>query len=328
MVPFATRFAGMTDLAFIDYRDGITALDSGFIRPWLAAIHLIVQDGRAAIVDTGSNASVPRTLALLGQKGIRPEQVDYVLLTHIHLDHAGGAGLLMSRLPAARLCVHPRGARHIADPSRLIESTVAVYGAEHARRVYGHILPVPAARIVETGEGAAIDLAGRVLTFIDTPGHARHHCCIVDAHSGSIFAGDTFGLGYRELAVEGRRSIFPTTSPVQFDPDALHASIDRIVALAPARVFVTHFGGIQDIPRLAADLHRLIDAHVALARRHANAGAQRHVMLKQGLEALLREEARRQQWRSSSAQLLELFETDIELNAQGLGVWLDSEARA
>src|SRR5690606_8840265 len=154
-------------------------------------------------------------------RGVAPECVDYVILTHIHLDHSGGAGALMSRLPRALLCVHPRGVRHMADPSRLVESTVAVYGAEHAREVYGDLVPVPAERILATAEGTSIELAGRTLRFIETPGHARHHCCIVDEAAGAVFAGDTFGLAYRELAQDARRFVFPTTSPVQFDPDAL-----------------------------------------------------------------------------------------------------------
>ena len=312
--------------AILDYDRGISALDSGFIRPWLAAIYLIVENGRAAIVDTGSNACVEAVMAALAQKQVAPERVDYVILTHIHLDHAGGAGLLMSRLPNAMLCVHPRGVRHMADPGRLIASTVAVYGAEHARKVYGEILPVAPQRIVATDEGARVELAGRELRFIETPGHARHHCCIVDAHSRSVFTGDTFGLAYRELEAHGRRSAFPTTSPVQFDPQALHHSIERIVALRPERVFVTHFGGIGDIERLGADLHRLIDAHVALARTHAHAGERRHALLKAGVERMLLEEAQRQAWPLAAQDVLALFATDIELNAQGLGVWLDADA--
>jgi hydroxyacylglutathione hydrolase len=120
--------------------------------------------------------------------------------------------------------------------------------------------------------------------------------------------------------------VFPTTSPVQFDPQALHASIDRIVALRPERVFVTHFGGIGEIDRLGSDLHRLIDAHVRLAQAHAHAGEQRHALLKQGIERMLLEEAQRQAWPLTAAEVLDIFATDIELNAQGLGVWLDSDA--
>src|SRR3990172_5600407 len=166
-----------------DYDDGISAIDAEFIRPHATSIHLIVEKGRAAIVDAGSNDAVPLVLEAIAGKGLAPEDVDYVVLTHIHLDHAGGAGLLMSRFPNARLTVHPRGARHIADPRRLIDGTIAVYGQEAAKRLYGDIVPVAPERIIETPHGASVSLNGRELRFLDTPGHARHHVCIVDSRS-------------------------------------------------------------------------------------------------------------------------------------------------
>ncbi len=307
-----------------DYEYGISAIDSGFGRPQLAAIHLVVEDGRAALVDTGTNASLPIVLAALKDKGLSPEQVDYVILTHIHLDHAGGAGALMRALPHARLTVHPRGARHMADPSRLVAGTNAVYGEAQARQMYGDILPIPADRMLETPEGTAIRLGGRELTFLDTPGHARHHVCIRDGRSGHIFAGDMFGLSYRELDVDGRQFVFPTTTPVQFEPSAMHASIDRLLALQPDAIYVTHFGQVLDVPRLGADLHRLIDAHVAVALRHRDAGARRHDLIKAGITDILLGEARRHGWRMAQDALLRLLALDVELNAQGLGAWLDS----
>ena len=309
--------------ATIDYPHGISAIDSGFIRPWLAAVHLIIEDARAAIVDTATNAAVPRVLAALAEKGLSPAQVDYVILTHIHLDHAGGAGTLMARLPNAKLCVHARGARHMADPRRLIEGTIAVYGEAHTRAIYGDIEPIAAERIAVMSEGSRIALGRRELRFIDTPGHARHHLCIHDCGSNHVFAGDTFGLAYRELMVDGRASVFPTTSPVQFDPPALHRSIDRIVAAAPEAVYVTHFGQVRDIERLGSDLHRLIDAHVALAEACRDGGAARHERLRRGLERIVLAEGERQRWPLARGDILQLFATDIELNAQGLGIWLD-----
>ena len=309
-----------------DYEHGISAIDSGFGRPQLAAIHLIAEGDRAALVDTGSNASLPIVLQALKAKGLTPAQVEYVILTHIHLDHAGGAGALMQALPNARLTVHPRGARHMVDPARLVAGTIAVYGEAQARRMYGDILPIPAGRIVETPEGATIRLGERALTFLDTPGHARHHVCIRDDRSGHVFAGDMFGLSYRELDVDGRQFVFPTTTPVQFEPAAMHASIDRLLALQPEAIYVTHFGQVRDVPRLGADLHRLIDAHVAAALRHRNAGAGRHERIKADLTAILLDEARRHGWRMALDGLLRLMAADVELNAQGLGAWLDSGA--
>jgi glyoxylase-like metal-dependent hydrolase (beta-lactamase superfamily II) len=308
----------------IDYDFGISAIDSGYQRPTLDAIHLIVEGGRAAIVDAGVNSSVPRVLEALRAKGIAPAQVDYVVLTHIHLDHAGGAGLLLSQLPNTMLTVHPRGARHIIDPATLIASTRAVYGADAMARTYGQIVPVPRSRVIETPHGSSIKLNGREFAFYDTPGHARHHVCALDAKSGHVFAGDTFGLSYRELDCDGRQFIFPTSSPTQFDPAAAHRSLELISALRPAAIYVTHYSQVRDITRLADDMHRLIDAHEQLARAERAAGAARHARLKAGVADIVLGEARRYGWRLARDAVLEIFSGDIELNAQGLAIWLDT----
>ncbi|MBI4290825.1 MAG: MBL fold metallo-hydrolase [Betaproteobacteria bacterium] len=312
----------MTDI--IDYAHGISAIDAQFQRPRLNAIHLIVEGNRAAIVDTASNHSVPLVLDALHGKGLGPENLDYIILTHIHLDHAGGAGLLMTHCPNAKLTVHPRGARHIADPTKLMEGTIAVYGQALAKRLYGEIVPVPKDRIIETRHGAGISLNGRELRFLETSGHARHCVCIHDSRSEHIFAGDTFGLSYRELDCGERQFVFPTTSPVQFDPDALQLSIEALLDLQPSAIYVTHYGQVRDVARLGSDLKRLIEAHVQLARRERNAGSSRHERLREGVARLVVEEANRSCWRLRGDDALKVFAGDIELNAQGLGAWLDS----
>ncbi len=313
-------------MSFItDYGHGIHAIDSGCGRPLLDAVHLLIEGEHAALVDTAMNSGVPRIMAALARLGLTPEQVDYVILTHIHLDHAGAAGTLMALLPRAKLVVHPRGARHMADPTKLLAGTVEVYGAEAVRRMYGEILPVPAARIVEAQHGQILDLNGRELLLLDSPGHARHHICIRDSRSGHIFAGDTFGLSYRELDRGQRCFIFPTTTPIQFDPLALHRSIDMLVSHAPEAIYLTHFSQVTDIPRLAGDLHRLIDAHVEVALRQRDAGAARHENLRRGIIDIMHNEATQQGWGLRGEALLELLSMDIELNAQGLGCWLDAQ---
>ena len=310
----------------IDYEHGISAIDSGYLRTRLDAIHLIIENGRAAIVDCGVNSSVPQVMAALRAKGLRAEDVDYVILTHIHLDHAGGAGLLLSQLPAARLTVHPRGVRHLVDPRQLIEGTVAVYGEAHMRELYGEIMPVPRERIVETPHEATLELNGRTLVFYDTPGHARHHVCIHDTKSGHVFTGDTFGLSYRELDRDGRQFVLPTSSPVHFDPVAAHRSVDLIAGLRPSAVYVTHYSQIGDIARLADDMHRLLDAYAELGRAGGAAEPSRHARLKAGMTRLVLDEARRHRWPLSSEAVLEVFAGDIELNAQGLAIWFDGLA--
>ena len=308
-----------------DYTHGISAVDSHLVRPLQSAVHVVVEDGRAAIIDTAAGHCVPHVLDALAAKGVPPERIDWIVLTHIHLDHAAGAGEFMRRCTNARLTVHPLGARHMANPAKLIEGTVEVYGAAETRRMYGEILPVDAGRIVKAVEGSSIRLAGREFTFYDAPGHARHHVVVRDSASGHIFAGDTFGLSYRELDRDGRQFVFPTTTPVHFDPPALHRSVERMLSLEPKAIYVMHFGRVEEPRRVAPDLHRLIDDHVRIALELRQAGAGRHQRLKQALRSLVLAEGRRQDWRLSPEQLLEVFRVDFELNAQGLGVWLDAQ---
>ena len=305
------------------FGDGIYAVDSGYTGPDVAAIHLIEEGGRAALVDTGNNDSLRHVLEALAETGLSAESVDFVLLTHIHLDHAGGAGAFMQAFPNAKLVVHPRGARHMAEPSKLFAGVSAVYGPERAKELYGELIPVPMARIIEAGDGHELNLGGRVIRVFDTPGHARHHVCYFDTKSRAFFTGDTFGLSYRTLDVGGKPSIFPTTTPVQFEPAAMHASIRRMEAEQPTAMYLTHYAQVRDVPRLAADMHRLIDAHVAIAERHAAAEG-RKKLIEQDIWALVGEEATRAGWTVPEAEWRRILALDVELNAQGLDVWLDS----
>ena len=309
------------------YEHGIQAIDTGFHRPGFDAAYLVVEQGHAAFIDCGTNYSVPRMLDTLREAGLDPGQVDWLILTHVHLDHAGGAGELMSRLPRARLVVHPRGARHMIDPSKLWAGASAVYGESVMQRDYGRLRPVPADRVVEAPDGHQVDLAGRTLVCLDTPGHARHHNAIWDPDSRGCFTGDTFGLSYRELDTDRGAFILPTTSPVQFDPGALHASIDRLLALGPEAMYPTHFGRIVEVERLARDLHEQIDAMVAIAVA-GDGREDRHEALTHGLEELYARRAAHHGWSGDREALRALLGSDIELNAQGLEVWLDRRPTA
>jgi glyoxylase-like metal-dependent hydrolase (beta-lactamase superfamily II) len=309
---------------------GIHTIDTGFVRPRFDAAYLIVQNGRGAFVDCGTNYAVPRMLDALGSAGLTPADVDWLILTHVHLDHAGGAGELIAQLPNARLVVHPRGARHMIDPSQLWAGATAVYGEASMERNYGKLRPIPAERVVEAADGHVVALDGRELRCLDTPGHARHHLSVYDARANVCFTGDTFGLSYREFDTDQGPFILPTTSPVQFEPEALHASIKRLVALQPEAMYLTHYNRVGDVARLAADLHAQIDAMVAIAQAanqaHADAG-RRHEAMKQALTELYAMRALAHGWTGDRTELLEIIGMDIELNAQGLGIWVDNTQR-
>jgi|SRR5882757_1178298 len=306
--------------------DGIFAVDAEYVRPGYAAAHIIQHNGRAAFVDTGTNHSVPHLLAALEELGIHRESVDYVLLTHVHMDHAGGAGLLIQNLPNARVLIHPRGVPHMIDPSKLVAASQAVYGVDEFRRLYGDVLPVPQERIVSVPDNYRCDLGGRELELIHTPGHALHHYVVVDREYSAIFSGDTFGLSYRALDTPQGPFIVPTSSPSQFDPGQLVSSIDRMMSYAPQSIYLMHYSRVTGTTRLAAMLKAQIHEFVRIAKECGDLpdahNAVRASMMDMWLKLL------QQQGSTLSAQQVsDWLEGDLELNAQGLLIWLQRQEK-
>lgn len=302
--------------------NGVHLIDTHYVRPGLAASHLVVDDGRAAFVDTGPAPSAPRLLAALDELGIDRSQVDYVILTHVHLDHAGSAGQVMQALPNARAVLHPRGAPHLIDPAKLIAGSIEVYGREPFERMYGEILPIPAERVLVTEDGTRLKLGKRTLEFIDTPGHARHHHSVVDLDYRDIYSGDTFGISYREFDTAKGPFIMPTTTPVQFDPEALHESINRLMDYRPQRVILMHFGPVQDLERLARDLHASVVEFVRIARRNSNV-TDRAARIAEDMFRYLSVRLDAHGYTGDLARRRELLSDDVALNTQGLVVWLN-----
>lgn len=304
----------------IGYPDGIYAIDADYVRPQLAAVHLIVHAGRAALVDAGTSHSVPHVLGALATLGIDRAAVDWLLLTHVHLDHAGGAGQLMHALPNARAVLHPRGAPHMIAPQKLVDASIVVYGAENFARLYGEILPIDAARVQVTHDGESIALAGRRFEILHTPGHALHHQAFVDhggAQGPNVFPGDTLGICYPNFTREGRAMVIPTTTPSQFDPEQLVASIRRVLALAPRAAYLTHFGRVTDVARIGADLERLVLRFAQLAREHLQRDAIRTAM-----RDCLLAEARAHGCTDDETHIDALLANDLDLNTDGLLAWL------
>ena len=307
-----------------DLSHGVCVVDTGFVRPQFDAAYLLIENGRAAFIDTGPNNAVPRLLEALEAHGLGPDAVDYVIPTHVHLDHAGGAGLLMRATPRAKLVIHPRGARHMIDPTALMQGVRAVYGDEVAARDYGELIPTPADRVITTADEMVIELGGRPLRFVDTPGHARHHHCIWDEATRGWFTGDTFGIAYPELRTAKGPYMVPATAPVQFDPEALGASVERLLDCRPRWMYLTHYGAVGEPEKLAVQFLAQVDAMVEAARALADA-PDRHERLKEAFAAIYLAELRRHGSVEEDGRLRAVLATDIELNAQGLGTWLDKQ---
>ncbi|RSD28194.1 MBL fold metallo-hydrolase [Mesobacillus subterraneus] len=203
--------------------------------------YLLMED-ELTLIETSASPSIPHILDGLKSMNVTPADIQYIIVTHIHLDHAGGTGLMLQKCPNAKVVVHPKGARHLADPSRLIQGAKAVYG-EKFDQLFDPIIPIPEGRLVVKGDGDSLEIShGLKLEFLDTPGHANHHFSIYHPALKGVFTGDTAGIFYPQLYREGIEFYLPSTSPNQFDPEKMRHSIGRYKDLGIERIFFGHYG--------------------------------------------------------------------------------------
>ena len=309
----------MNKLEVINVAKGIDVVDSGYYSKDFASIYLLSQNNKVAIIETGSNYSVPVVKNALIQKGLSFSDVSYIIPTHVHLDHAGGAGELMRQCQNASLIVHPRGARHMIDPSKLIAGAKAVYGEEKFKEYYGEIIPIDANRVIKAEDNFILDFDGRELRFIDTPGHARHHFCVWDKSTKSMFTGDTFGVSYRDLDCGGEIYILPSTSPVQFDPEALVQSINRIMEFKPERVCLTHFSAIKPTQKIVKELTESIHFVSDLAIKYVGKNDAESIIYRKMMNYFLK--GLNEIGVSDTNFVEERLSLDVKINAQGLIYW-------
>jgi glyoxylase-like metal-dependent hydrolase (beta-lactamase superfamily II) len=220
----------------------------------------LIDGDQPALVETGARTSVATVRAALSDAGLGPDGLRWLVLTHIHLDHAGGIGDLAAAFPSATVIVHERGARHLADPSRLVASAGLVYG-ELLDSLYGTMAPVPHERIVAAPDGFKLDVgAGRMLTMIDSPGHARHHHAVLDEQTGTLLVGDAVGVRLPGIGV-----LQPAVPPPDFDLEAATASVRRFAELRPQRIVLTHYGPVPDPAATLDEAEGLLHRWVAVA---------------------------------------------------------------
>jgi glyoxylase-like metal-dependent hydrolase (beta-lactamase superfamily II) len=273
----------------------------------------VILDEQITVIETGAANCHEQLVEGLRQLDVQPEDIAYVIVTHVHLDHAGGAGQMMERAKNATLVVHPRGARHMIDPSRLWQGAAEVYG-ERVETLFGRVQPVPEERVLIRQHGETLDLGGRTLTFFDSPGHAKHHFTILDPVSDALFAGDAVGIRYRTFFTGWDFEwVAPSTSPVDFDPDAVRRTMDMLREVPFRWVYHTHFGrspkeeamretlrGAETFAALIRDIYRpdiQLDEVVAALRHWVTAD-----LARQGKQV----------------DDIEVLDIDIILNAMGL----------
>lgn len=294
----------------------VITIDSGYTRPQMTAVYLLQAGSELALIETATTPQIGRIFNALQQHGLNTKQIRYIIPTHVHLDHAGAAGALLQHCPNATVLCHPRAQRHLIDPSKLIAGATAVYGETALQQLYGDILPIEAQRTQVMEDESSIDLGPETLRFLDTPGHARHHFCVhVEALQG-LFTGDCCGLAYPELSVNNKPMVFPTTTPVQFDPGAMIKTLNRLYDCQPSELFLTHYGSIRATEAVRQQLLGDIEAFVTLTD---NADTQNDLLLQ--LNAYLMNRVQNHQCPASNAQIQSLMKMDIDLNAQGLWHW-------
>jgi glyoxylase-like metal-dependent hydrolase (beta-lactamase superfamily II) len=289
------------------------------VLPRFTAAYLRIAGDECAFVEAHTSHALPRLLAALAENGLRPEQVRYLVVTHAHLDHAAGASALLAACPNATLLAHPRAAKNLIDPARLVAGATEVYGAERFAKLYGTIDPIPAARVRSLGDGESFELGDAKLTALHTAGHAWHHFAVDDPALSTVYTGDTFGLVYPALQ-RGARFALLTTSPTGFHAAEARKSIDRILALGRDAACLTHFGEVRDLEECARQLRRWVD----LSERWVTEAAASPAPAKE-LERTIAAHLRAAITEDTTARGLpltaadwDLLALDVELNAQGL----------
>lgn len=232
----------------------VVTVDCDYLDPHRAAVYLLIEGNRAAFVDNNTIFALPRLLEALEEQGIARENVDYTIVTHAHLDHAGGTGALLEACSNAVALAHPKAARHLIQPDKLIQGVKAVYGDESFERLYGAIGPIDSSRVRSVEDGEALPWGNRTLRFLHTLGHATHHICLHDSATNAIFTGDTFGLARTELSRPGPPVHICSTAPTDFDAEEARKSVRRLAEMGAERAYVTHYGHFDDLSAAAEQL--------------------------------------------------------------------------
>lgn len=291
------------------------------VTPKFTACYLRTAGDECAFVEAHTAHALPRLLAALAAQGKNPEDVRWVVVTHAHLDHAAGASALLAACPKATLVAHPRTAKNLIDPARLIEGATAVYGAARFAELYGTVTAIPKERVLVLGDGESIELGDAKLTAWNTSGHAYHHFIVDDPATDTVFTGDTFGLVYPALQKDGLFAL-PSTSPTGFNAEEARKSLDKVLSLGRRFVCPTHYDAHEETKEIAAQIRRFVDR----AGHWVDEAARTDEPI-QALEARLASlwwAAIAEEAPSFGADEKKLLALDVELNAQGLAYVADS----
>ncbi|MBS1957987.1 MAG: MBL fold metallo-hydrolase [Bdellovibrionales bacterium] len=296
----------------------IITVDCNYVESEFASAYLLVSQGRGFFIECNTNYAIPRLQAAVAEAGLKATDVDGLCVTHVHLDHAGGAGLFLKEFPSAKLYAHPRAAKHAIDPSRLVASATQVYGQAFMDKLYGKILPCPVERVVALEDGQEIDWMGGKLETKHTRGHANHHLCVFEPETRTLFTGDSFGVSYPKINRKRGLIVLASTSPTDFDGEAAIATVDWVEALKPIAVGPTHFGLMQgkDVPTAARQLRDQIRFSVEMVKRIKRESLDEVTVTEHIHDWMIQYYANR--GINFDSEDLKILKLDFQVNAQGL----------
>ncbi|MDH4201169.1 MAG: MBL fold metallo-hydrolase [Spirochaetia bacterium] len=308
----------------------IVTMDCHYVREKLTASYLIKGPGDSGnvIIETGHPGAVKHILAALKENNIATESISHIMITHVHLDHSGGVAGLVKSCPNARVVCHPRARLHLIDPERLVKGSKVVYGEPLFNSLYGKIDPVSDEKIIPVQDGETLEAAGTTFSFLHTEGHARHHICIHDTSSRSIFTGDTFGMAYPDFQIGSRKFIYPATTPSDFDISEARKSIQRILDLGIESVWLTHYGNWSDVQEGAEQIYEALDEIEKIqikATQESLEGEDLREFCYQGLKKYILNNLETRGLTLSPLQW-KIFDYDVKINASGIS-WSVDKAR-
>lgn len=301
----------------------IDTMDLGL--PERTGCYVLTENDGATLIETSASPSKPYIEKGLTALGLGLKDIKRIILTHIHLDHAGGAGLFAASCPDAKIIVHPKGIRHLANPARLIEGAKVVYG-DRFDDLFDPILPIPLDQMEALTHEEQVKLSSdRTLTFLDHPGHAKHHYGIFDSLTKGMFVGDTIGIHYKAFEDRGDPLFLPSTSPNQFDPEAMRASMVSVQSYKPERLYFGHYSMSENVNeafrQVSLWLDLFLEATETVLKKNGN-----HETLVQTLSDLV-------YTKSSAAKLpkghaeRQIIDLDLQVSAMGLLDYFHRQAR-
>ncbi len=299
----------------------ISIIDTHYYKEGLACVYLMKEGEKGIIIETNTNFAVPKILEEINKQNLKLTDIEWIIITHVHLDHAGGAGLLIQHCPNAKLIAHPNAAKHMINPSRLVSSSIQVYGEENFKKLYGDIIPIPEEKVKIVEDQEELNFGSRKLKFIYTKGHANHHFVIYDSKTNSVFSGDSFGIAYPILQEKGL-FIFPTTTPTDFNAEEARISIEKILNTNCDKVFLTHYGMITDLKNAKMQLYEGLEVSEKLLEWSLHSSSDQQEKIQYIKNSLMDYYQQKMKYLGLefTQQRKEMLELDAELNAMGVYV--------